>query len=494
MRKSVEDYVSTCSLCQIHKYSNKKPAGLMKSSPIGAPWQSIYLDLMGPYPGVYKYLLVIVDKFTKWVELFPLRNSRSQLIINRLEHQVFTRYGYPLTLTSDNGKNLIGKLMAALCSRWNIKHITTSPYHPQSNLTERINRNLKPMISSFVHDVPHNRWAEYIDFFALALRTALHESTGFTPSKLMFNRELRLPVNNVLDPPSIHTETEGALQLTEEGEDPEEVVDPHLFDQNHEVYKEILEYAKRKMERAQLRQKLYYDKTRREFTFNVGDIVIIQTFTLSNKSKGITSGFSPKYRGPARVMEILSPLNYKLVSMDGSTSIGNFHISQLRPYKLREGELPSPSLMTDPPSQTLVTADTDDDSTTIGTPVIRDSELLLDRINTYLLPFIDYRDDSYRDLDVNSENNENNSISNDDVNNFTISSPSFTNNSDSLSPQPNALPSQVNSSKTSPITAAPSLELQVSPSNRARRNQRIDYAALASGKGLVYKNQRTQIL
>ena len=193
-------------------------------------------------------------------------------------------------------------------------------------------------------------------------------------------------------------------------------------------------------------------------------------------------------------MEILSPLNYKLVSMDGSTSIGNFHISQLRPYKLREGELPSPSLMTDPPSQTLVTADTDDDSTTIGTPVIRDSELLLDRINTHLLPFIDYRDDSYRDLDVNSENNENNSISNDDVNNFTISSPSFTNNSDSLSPQPNALPSQVNSSKTSPITAAPSLELQVSPSNRARRNQRIDYAALASGKGLVYKNQRTQIL
>ena len=260
------------------------------------------------------------NKFTKWVELFPLRNSKSPTIINRLEHQVFTRYGYPLT--SDNGRNLIGKLMAALCSRWNIKHITTSTYHPQSNLTERINRNLKPMISSFVHDVPHNRWADYVDVFALALRTALHESTGFTPSKLMFNRELRLPIDNVLAPPSPHTEKEGALDLDEEGNDPEEVVDPHLYDQNHQIYQEILEYAKGKMERAQLRQKLYYDKTRRDFTFNVGDTVVIQTFTLSNKQKGITSGFSPKYRGPARVMGILSPLYYKLVSMDGTTMIG----------------------------------------------------------------------------------------------------------------------------------------------------------------------------
>jgi hypothetical protein len=79
MKSRIVDYVRNCPVCQRVKPDNRKPPGLMQSSPIGAPWETLYMDLMGPYvkshPGAYTFVLVVIDDFTKWVEIFPLRDA-----------------------------------------------------------------------------------------------------------------------------------------------------------------------------------------------------------------------------------------------------------------------------------------------------------------------------------------------------------------------------------------------------------------------------------
>jgi hypothetical protein len=79
MKNLVAEYLRTCPICQRVKPDNRKPPGLMQSSLIGAPWETLYMDLMGPYvkshPGGYKLLLVVIDDFTKWGEIFPLRDA-----------------------------------------------------------------------------------------------------------------------------------------------------------------------------------------------------------------------------------------------------------------------------------------------------------------------------------------------------------------------------------------------------------------------------------
>jgi hypothetical protein len=87
-------------------------------------------------------VLVVIDDFTKWVEIFPLRDASDATaarIGKVLKESGFCRFGMPKTLVSDNGTNFTSSIMKYLCSQWNIIQRFTS-YHPQSNLTKRVNR------------------------------------------------------------------------------------------------------------------------------------------------------------------------------------------------------------------------------------------------------------------------------------------------------------------------------------------------------------------
>jgi len=107
MQSKVKEYVRTCDICQRIKYDNKKPTGFMRSAEITNPWEEIYMYIMGPYtksaPGNYVYILVVIDGFTKWTEIFPLTESSATKIGKVLEEQLLCRLGMPRVLVSDNG-------------------------------------------------------------------------------------------------------------------------------------------------------------------------------------------------------------------------------------------------------------------------------------------------------------------------------------------------------------------------------------------------------
>src|SRR5665811_2228712 len=197
MRKLVEEYVRTCDICQRVKYDNKKPPGMMTSSAITSPWDTLYMDLMGPYTrshaGGFTNLLVVIDSFTKWTEIFPIREATTTNLGKVLEQHLFSRMGMPKCIVSDNGTVFTSNLFKYLCHQWNVENRHTSAYHPQSNLTERANRNVKTLIKAFLDGSDHKHWAKNLPFLQLAINTSKQESTGFTPAFLMFNRELNLP-------------------------------------------------------------------------------------------------------------------------------------------------------------------------------------------------------------------------------------------------------------------------------------------------------------
>ncbi len=78
----------------------------------------------------------------------------------------------------------------------------TTSYHPQTNLTERVNKTLKTMIASFVGD-KHSNWDQWLPELRFAINSAHHESTGVTPAQLMLGRSLKGPLERLLyKPPS----------------------------------------------------------------------------------------------------------------------------------------------------------------------------------------------------------------------------------------------------------------------------------------------------
>lgn len=142
IRTDIWQHCKQCGTCQQHKLTNLKPAGGLQSVPIVDPGYMHGMDIMGPFPRSIRqneYLLVVVDYFSKWVEVFPMRSAKSTSIVCILNKEIFSRWGTPAFIVSDRGTQFTSNLLDQLCKQWQVTQKLTTAYHPQSNLTERIN-------------------------------------------------------------------------------------------------------------------------------------------------------------------------------------------------------------------------------------------------------------------------------------------------------------------------------------------------------------------
>ena len=115
-----------------------------------------------------RYLLVIQDYFTKWVEAIPLLDQTTTRITNALV-QVFSTYGMPEILHSDQGKTL--KTLVT----FGIHKSRTTAYHPEGDgMVERFNCSLLQMLQVYVTDQAD--WEQYLPLMLFAYRTAAHTS------------------------------------------------------------------------------------------------------------------------------------------------------------------------------------------------------------------------------------------------------------------------------------------------------------------------------
>ena len=114
------------------------------------PFDKWGMDFIGPIdpPSNGKsYILVCTDYLTKWVELKAMNHAHDEKFVEFLYEEIFTHYGVPKELVTDQGAQFTSNLISELMKQYNIRHQKSSPYHPQANgQAEVTNRELKTFL------------------------------------------------------------------------------------------------------------------------------------------------------------------------------------------------------------------------------------------------------------------------------------------------------------------------------------------------------------
>ena len=144
-RESVELWCRGCTKCASRKMGGvKKPRAALRKNVTGEPFVRIGIDISGPYNTTSdgnKYILVVSDYFTKWVEAYPMRDMEAQTVAEILVREFISRMGVPMVIHSDQGRNFESKLFLQMCGLFGIKKTRTTAFRPASNgLVERFNR------------------------------------------------------------------------------------------------------------------------------------------------------------------------------------------------------------------------------------------------------------------------------------------------------------------------------------------------------------------
>ena len=177
MADDVKDWLSQCVAC----IKRKSPVGRhhpLGNIPTGHRWDRIAMDILDvcdPTPEGFRYILVIADYFSKWTEAFPMKNKCADTVADILVENIILRFGMPLVIHSDQGREFENGLMKS-----------------SDGMIERFNRTCLMMLSMFVNDRRDN-WHELLPFIMHAYRTSVHESTGYSPFRLMMGEECSLP-------------------------------------------------------------------------------------------------------------------------------------------------------------------------------------------------------------------------------------------------------------------------------------------------------------
>jgi len=105
----VENWCRSCKTCSAKNGPSGKGKSPLQIYNVGTPFESVQMDILGPLSissSGKRYLLVIVDCFTKWVEAFPLRNPRAKTIARIIVNKVISGHGVPFELHTDHAGTL----------------------------------------------------------------------------------------------------------------------------------------------------------------------------------------------------------------------------------------------------------------------------------------------------------------------------------------------------------------------------------------------------
>jgi transposase InsO family protein len=155
MRKEVQKFIDQCGLCQVNNARPVRPP--MGEMPIATcPGHIVGIDLMGPLMESSlhqnRYLCVLIDHYSGWVEAYPLKTKSNEGIWERLANDYVPRHGEPMILISNQGSEFRGAGFEQWLEKNGIEHRRTSGYNPQSNgRTERANGTIRRMLQKLVN-------------------------------------------------------------------------------------------------------------------------------------------------------------------------------------------------------------------------------------------------------------------------------------------------------------------------------------------------------
>ena len=156
-RKMVAAHLRTCHHCQLAKAHLPFRHGTLRPKEVVGPNHTVSIDINGPHPKSmgYEYILTMVDCFTRWLVLVPLRSINAAAVADACFHHWIKHHSCPTRILTDQGAQFEGQMFRRLCDRLGITKVRTSAYHPQTNAqAERVHRFLKSSLKALVGKNP----------------------------------------------------------------------------------------------------------------------------------------------------------------------------------------------------------------------------------------------------------------------------------------------------------------------------------------------------
>ena len=192
------DWISMCSFCNRRKPSPYGKVGQLHPLNCKEPFGMLGMDLMGPLPKTKNdnlYVMVVTDYLTRWVEAFPLKDKTAIAIAKTLYREIFTRFGAPSSILTDQGREFNNELLSALCLSYGVKKLMATTKKSSTNgLVERFNRTLIGMLA-IQASLNHSTWDDHLHSCLYAYRASRQESTGKSPYELLFEGKMKMPID-----------------------------------------------------------------------------------------------------------------------------------------------------------------------------------------------------------------------------------------------------------------------------------------------------------
>lgn len=151
------------------------------------PWQRLHIDYAGPF--FENYFLIIVDAYSKYIEIFRVKSMTSRNTIAKLR-ETFARFGLPITVVSDNGTNFRSQEMKEFFKSNGIHHKFSAPYHPATNgQAERCVQSFKASIRKMVNE-PGDLDLK-IQRFLMQYKKTPNTTTGQSPAEILLKTNFR---------------------------------------------------------------------------------------------------------------------------------------------------------------------------------------------------------------------------------------------------------------------------------------------------------------
>lgn len=185
----VKRVITNCTVCAELKpnFFRRNTFNLIKAT---QPFERISVDFKGPLPSVSrnKYLLTIVDEYSRFPFAFPCPDMTSQTVIRCL-CQLFSLFGMPSFVHSDRGPSFLSKELTDFLHSKGIATSRTTAYNPQGNgQVERLNGTLWRTISLSLrsHGLPISHWESVLHDALHSIRSLLCTATNATPHERIF--------------------------------------------------------------------------------------------------------------------------------------------------------------------------------------------------------------------------------------------------------------------------------------------------------------------
>lgn len=308
LHSKVRKQVSSCLTCARSKHAQTTYGNQSSTDPT-RPMQLLYLDVAGPLPRTrsqHTHILIVVDGFSRYTYLLPLKKHTTEAILKALQTYVFATVGYCQTVCTDNASTFRSHAFNEFLLLHGIQAHHTPPYYPNPNMAERQIRTLKTILTAF-HADDQSQWDTHLPFFQQSINSVRHSSTQYTPARLFLGRELITPLHLIWD---IH---------------PAATSDPSS---HQAVWRDALA----NITKARLTRKQYYDRSHAPKTFSIGDVVVIKQYNISSRIQHTNAKLAHKFSRPYQVTGILSPVTYQLTNVDDPVDIKTQHVSQLKPF------------------------------------------------------------------------------------------------------------------------------------------------------------------